>query len=334
LIERARGGDDPSVEDRARVRRAVMAAVAGAAGACGATASAGAATVNGAGSMTGAAGMATVTGASTSLGTPLAAKVAAVVLAVSAAGGVITGAVTIVQRPRATEPEAQAAGATIEPSPSARRAPARARTAVPDARDLNVLAEPDARDLNASADAPAAIDETLVVDGDAPAIEPARAAHESAVVLESPLRVLAGDPVIEAPRAPATANAAPARPARAPRVLATTPVARAGSAPADARAPDAGEPARLASTLDGELALVRAAWLALRAGRVAEALVALDDHAHRFPAGVLAPERDAARAVALCRAGRSAEGARAAEAFLAAHPRSPLASRVRASCIR
>jgi hypothetical protein len=86
------------------------------------------------------------------------------------------------------------------------------------------------------------------------------------------------------------------------------------------------------STLLDELRLVRRAWSALRDHQGDAALAALDEHAARFPDGELAPERLAARAVALCEIGRADEGARAAAAFLAAHPRSPHASRVRGAC--
>jgi hypothetical protein len=52
----------------------------------------------------------------------------------------------------------------------------------------------------------------------------------------------------------------------------------------------------------------------------------------RFPSGALAEERDASRVLALCAAGRAAEARVIATDFLAKHPRSPAASRVRASC--
>jgi hypothetical protein len=60
---------------------------------------------------------------------------------------------------------------------------------------------------------------------------------------------------------------------------------------------------------------------------------ALEAHRARFPEGALAPERAAARALALCAApGREDEARRVARAYIDAHGRSPLAARVRAAC--
>src|SRR5690606_28075376 len=100
-----------------------------------------------------------------------------------------------------------------------------------------------------------------------------------------------------------------------------------------ARAPELapiGSP--IVSTLADEMALIRAAWADLRAGRGDAALASLDAHRSRFPEGALAPERDAARAIALCASARRDEGLAAASSFLHAHPRSPLAARVRDAC--
>lgn len=62
------------------------------------------------------------------------------------------------------------------------------------------------------------------------------------------------------------------------------------------------------------------------------ALDHLDEHARRFPRGVLTQERQALRAVGLCEAHDDEQGITAARAFLHAHPRAALADRVRASC--
>lgn len=61
-------------------------------------------------------------------------------------------------------------------------------------------------------------------------------------------------------------------------------------------------------------------------------MATLDEHAARFPRGALRDEREAARVLALCADGRTAEARAAASAFVAASPRSPLASQVRAAC--
>ncbi len=82
-----------------------------------------------------------------------------------------------------------------------------------------------------------------------------------------------------------------------------------------------------------ETALLGSANAALRAGDSTRALSLLDDYDHRYPAGVLREEVLATRIIARCELG--AGGATAgAEAFLARHPKSPLAPRVRASCGR
>jgi RNA polymerase sigma-70 factor (ECF subfamily) len=71
---------------------------------------------------------------------------------------------------------------------------------------------------------------------------------------------------------------------------------------------------------------------ALHAGDAARALAAFDEHARLYPNGFLSEERAGERVLALCDLGRTAEAGAAASAFLAQHPRSPLAARVRSSC--
>jgi hypothetical protein len=58
----------------------------------------------------------------------------------------------------------------------------------------------------------------------------------------------------------------------------------------------------------------------------------LDAHARKFASGSLKEERLAARAIALCEAGRAAEARRAAAQFFAEVRVSPLEARVRAAC--
>jgi RNA polymerase sigma-70 factor (ECF subfamily) len=87
-------------------------------------------------------------------------------------------------------------------------------------------------------------------------------------------------------------------------------------------------------SLSPELTLLRRAQGARRAGDPSRALALLDAHARAFPHAVLAPEREAARVLTLCDLGRLAEGRAAQAAFLASHPESPLAPRVRAACGR
>jgi outer membrane protein assembly factor BamD (BamD/ComL family) len=81
-----------------------------------------------------------------------------------------------------------------------------------------------------------------------------------------------------------------------------------------------------------ELAILVRAHAAFRAHDLDATLAALDEHARRFPHGVLAEERSSQRVLALCAAGRSTEARAAAERFLRDYPESPMASRVRGAC--
>jgi hypothetical protein len=153
------------------------------------------------------------------------------------------------------------------------------------------------------------------------ALRPARhpaapPAHAARVVAAAPPRVAppAPPPVIDVERpaeveAPAPAKAAPS---------AHRPVARHGARDDT-------------STLGAETALLRDADRALRAGDSATALARLDEHAARFPKGVLAPERSAERLIVLCQVGVA--DPRAVAQFLAARTGSPLAARVRRACV-
>jgi hypothetical protein len=86
------------------------------------------------------------------------------------------------------------------------------------------------------------------------------------------------------------------------------------------------------SDVEAEVLLIGEAHRALQSGNASGALVMLDEHARRYPAGALGEERDAARIAALCALGRVAEGRDAADRFLREFPSSPLAARVRTSC--
>ena len=84
--------------------------------------------------------------------------------------------------------------------------------------------------------------------------------------------------------------------------------------------------------LGPEVALMGEARQALGNGDAARALELFDRHAQRFPTGVFARERQVSRITALCALGKVSEARRAADRFLARHPDSALASRVRSSC--
>jgi len=87
--------------------------------------------------------------------------------------------------------------------------------------------------------------------------------------------------------------------------------------------------ARPAFTVADEARLVHDGVRALHAGQPACALSLLDTHAHFYPHGVLAEEREAERAFALAALGREVEARAVAAAFLRAHPASPLGVRLR-----
>lgn len=129
----------------------------------------------------------------------------------------------------------------------------------------------------------------------------------AAVEIKTPEPVAAVEPVVEA-QAPATPEPAPsARPALEPRA--------------------AIQPAR--DALAQEVSLLSQATSNLRAGRAGAALKLLDEHQRKFPNGMLAVERRAVRAQALCTLKRVGEG-RAELAQLA--PQSPAAGRAKQLC--
>lgn len=86
------------------------------------------------------------------------------------------------------------------------------------------------------------------------------------------------------------------------------------------------------STLEAELALLGKAQRALKSGQPNEALRALEEHARRFPSGVLSAERTGVKPVALCQAGRLDEGRSAARSYLRVVPNSVLSKRIRVAC--
>jgi hypothetical protein len=82
------------------------------------------------------------------------------------------------------------------------------------------------------------------------------------------------------------------------------------------------------SGLEAELALIETARRQL-AGAPRGALATLDEYGRAFPGGVLGEEAEILRLSALAASGANVEAAARAAAFVAAHPRSPLAARAR-----
>jgi hypothetical protein len=81
-----------------------------------------------------------------------------------------------------------------------------------------------------------------------------------------------------------------------------------------------------------DLVLIEAAEAALRAAEPAKALALLRQHEQRFPDAPTVEERLALRVLALCAAGRSAEGRGARWAFLREHPDSAYRERIESAC--
>jgi hypothetical protein len=154
----------------------------------------------------------------------------------------------------------------------------------------------------------------------------APAAQEPAapVPIEAQEEARAAGPV-EMPQA-----AEPAPPVRAE----PAPPANPAAAPAAKRAPAAVKAPPLAAedTLEAETRRLREAHDALNRGNAARALELLDAQSADFAGGQLREERAAARALSLCKLGRTDQASAEAGRFLRDNPRSPLADRVRAAC--
>ncbi len=152
------------------------------------------------------------------------------------------------------------------------------------------------------------------------AVAPARVESASNQIKpQTPLEVSAPTPVLEAQ--PEQLPAAP--PARS---------AKASSAVTPS-APTEPEPKPRKSSLESETLLLRHAHEMLQAGNASRALSLLDEHARSYPHGALVEERGAQRIFALCALGSTARARSEAAIFLSERPNSPLAPRVRTSCI-
>jgi Outer membrane lipoprotein len=142
-------------------------------------------------------------------------------------------------------------------------------------------------------------------------------------------------------RSQRTVSFAPSPAATTPATLPPTRAVEPPSAPvdnalpADESVPEAKAPATQAaqpaasSTLADEVAALQVARTALAAHDPNGAIVALDRYKSRFPAGKLGPEATFLRIDALNQRGDRAAAAAMGDRFLAAHPRSPYADRVR-----
>lgn len=161
------------------------------------------------------------------------------------------------------------------------------------------------------------------------AVRPSPAKHHTAIAVSDPPQVSPVPAPMALSPTPLPSPVAEERPADvAPRAHAKHPRAR-HAAPV---VTEPSAPARTAPDLEGEAHLLEQADAELRRGDANAALARLGEHAAKYPSGALREEREGMRVVALCRAGRAAEGNAAAERFLARSPRSALASRIRSAC--
>jgi len=128
----------------------------------------------------------------------------------------------------------------------------------------------------------------------------------------------------EAPLPPAVAGQTMAPPVEAQALPAPEP-----ALPAKPQVEPQAPAQRPQDRLAQEVALLSRATSDLRAGRAGAALKSLDEHQRKFPNGMLAVERRAVRAQALCTLKRVSEG-RAEISLLA--PQSPAAGRAKQLC--
>src|SRR5262249_30248548 len=137
-------------------------------------------------------------------------------------------------------------------------------------------------------------------------------------------------PASSAPRRPSVPAPVAPSVAEAPKAGAAAPTASI-AATTEARAAPPRPPSF--SSVQEAAQLARAADPALKSGDSTRAFRLLDEHAARFPRGVLEPERSAEHILALCAAGRGEEARQEAEPFLK-RGTGPLRARVQASCAR
>jgi len=103
---------------------------------------------------------------------------------------------------------------------------------------------------------------------------------------------------------------------------------------ATSQSPTTAAPRLEAFDPEPELQALREARDDLRAGRPASAYRRLEDFNRESPRGMLAQERQALSAIALCQAQPGGEAQRRAAEFLRQSPESPLAARVKSACER
>jgi hypothetical protein len=107
---------------------------------------------------------------------------------------------------------------------------------------------------------------------------------------------------------------------------------RAGGIPNAPRSASRSAARALPDSLPEEVRLLSRAEQQMNGGLAGDALKTLAEHERRFPAGLLAEERMAARVQALCALGRTAEAKNDLTRLTRAYPRSPHLDRARRVC--
>jgi hypothetical protein len=285
-------GDTPSAEDRERIRRALMLAVAGGAAASGTAA--GAVVASGAsGAASAGAGASGVAGAAavgaTVAGSSVAVKVVSAILVIGAIGAGAAGVDQLV-RDEPTPVQAPVVTPMLAPTGAPAEAPVEAPQAVP--QEVPALAPAEAEPVN---------------------VETPSAPENLALPNPSRRRVEAPNRQVER----AGGAAAAVEPAAAPEPSAAVP-----QAPATAEG----------DALTQELSLLRRAQQARVSGSSAEALRLLQEHATRFPQGNLSHERRVSQILVMCESGQRERARILAERFLSRNGASPAAIRIRRAC--
>jgi hypothetical protein len=141
-----------------------------------------------------------------------------------------------------------------------------------------------------------------------------------------PVAVVEPPPPVPPPQPPKTLHAPVPAPEPAPPATTPPPVVESTPPLVKPATPPLTPPH---STLTEEVTLIDGALAALRHHEPARALALLDDYDRRFPTGSMAPEATVARIQATLATGDRARARELGSQFLATHPTSPLAERVR-----
>lgn len=312
LIDAAGDADRPTAEERARVRHALVQRL----GVGTAVVAATAAVTNGALTSAGGSGTASALGAASAGGGAGAAGGAAATMTAGAAGAAGVAKVAVAAT-TSISLAVKIAGAAVVASAVAFTAVSVSTPEVPVASPPSVASR-----LSPSTTAHGAPGRA---EAPVPATRPAEVQPLTDVPSTAPVPLLAPEQL---------PNARPEVLPRTERAADPTPAitAEPATVPSVAAAADEGPAPAVESTIAAETALLRRAHALLVGGDATGALALLDEHARTFPSGSLIQEREAERVAALCAAGQVERARAEATTFIAAHPGSPLASRVRRTC--